>query len=41
MEKRCEKCNKIIIEDYETYKEKYPNETELECPYCKNVENIK
>lgn len=31
---RCPKCGKIIIEDVEEYEKKYPEEKEVQCPYC-------
>jgi len=31
---RCPICQKIVIEDLEDYKEKYPDEKEIMCPYC-------
>jgi quinolinate synthase len=30
----CPICRKIIIEDIEKYKEEYPEEKEIQCPYC-------
>lgn len=32
MEKKCNECNQIIIEDLEKYIEKYPNEIYCQCP---------
>jgi len=40
MEKTCNRCGKIIIEDLEEYNKKYPEEKEIECPYCGNWEFI-
>jgi len=30
----CKKCNKVVIEDLEEYKRKYPNEKYVQCPHC-------
>jgi len=34
MKGRCPSCNRVVIEELEDYKEKYPNEEEVQCPYC-------
>ncbi len=39
-QKKCKKCQRVIIEDWLEYLKKYPNEHELECPYCGYVEKI-
>lgn len=34
-------CYKIIIEDMEKYREKYPDEKYVLCPYCGTLLQIK
>jgi hypothetical protein len=38
---RCPICGKIVIEDLEEYKRKYPDEKEVECPYCHNLMRLR
>jgi quinolinate synthase len=37
---KCPICNMIVIEDLEEYKEKYPDEKEVQCPYCQYMMRI-
>jgi len=37
----CPICNKIIIEDLEEYRNRYPNEKEIMCPYCLSMVRLK
>ena len=37
----CPFCKRTIIEDLDKYKEKYPNESEVMCPYCNNLIKLK
>jgi hypothetical protein len=37
----CPKCKRVIIEDVESYREKYPDEEEVQCPYCFELIKIK
>jgi len=30
----CPKCDKIVIENLEEYRKKYPKEKLIQCPYC-------
>ena len=30
----CPYCKRIVIEDVEAYKEKYPDEKYIQCPHC-------
>jgi len=42
MEKRCQKCGRIIIQmDWAEYIRNFPQETEIQCPYCGDIEEIK
>lgn len=34
---KCPMCHAIVINDLEEYKEKYPDEKEVMCPYCLNM----
>jgi len=41
MQKTCEKCKRVIIEDWEKYLEEYPEEHYIECPFCGFMESIR
>lgn len=38
---RCPRCDKIIIEDVDEYEKKYPEEKEVQCPYCNQMMRLK
>jgi DNA-directed RNA polymerase subunit RPC12/RpoP len=33
----CSKCGRIIVEDWDNYKKKYPEEKSIQCPYCGHI----
>jgi DNA-directed RNA polymerase subunit RPC12/RpoP len=37
----CPKCKRIVIENLEEYIEKYPDEKEVQCPYCLYMMRLK
>lgn len=39
-EKRCEKCGRIIVEDFERYLEENPEQRWIQCPYCLEMEEL-
>jgi DNA-directed RNA polymerase subunit RPC12/RpoP len=41
MQKRCRKCGRIIIEDFEKYLEENKEQAWLQCPYCFYMERIR
>lgn len=40
MEKRCKKCRRVIIEEWEIYLINNPNQAWIQCPYCYAMEEI-
>ncbi len=40
VEKKCKYCGKIIIENWEEWKDKFQDIHYIECPYCRSVEEI-
>jgi hypothetical protein len=41
MEKKCENCKRVIVEDWKKYLEENPEEVWLQCPYCLHMEKIR
>ena len=41
MEKKCKRCKKIIVDDFQRYLNENPNENEIQCPYCGFIEVIR
>jgi len=39
-QKNCKKCKGVIIENYEEYLIKYPNEEEIQCHHCGYIEKV-
>lgn len=37
----CKKCKQVIIEDYEDYVLKYPDENYIQCPICGEIKELK
>jgi hypothetical protein len=37
----CPICKCIIIIDLEEYRNRYPDEKEIQCPYCLNLVRLK
>ncbi len=40
IEKRCEKCNKIIVEDWERWLIENENAAYIQCNYCMELEKL-
>ena len=40
-EKRCAKCNKIIVENWEKWRIENEHSNFLQCPYCFELEELK
>jgi len=39
-EKRCKRCRKIVIEDWEEWLNKNLHQAYLQCPYCFYLEEL-